>query len=108
MSRYTSTVGSRFPLIDSMEKSSGQGVYIEDMRFSGMLYARLVRSTETSGACAQEVPETNSPTHTNRMRIQNIILLQRNVTATFGAVISHLWATGDRALLPSTQRFNNR
>jgi 4-hydroxybenzoyl-CoA reductase subunit alpha len=48
MSTYQSTVGSRFPLIDSMEKSTGQGIYIEDMRFPDMLHARLVRSPTAS------------------------------------------------------------
>jgi len=47
MKQYKSTVGSSFPLVDSMEKVGGQGVYIEDMRFAGMVHARLVRSTKS-------------------------------------------------------------
>jgi 4-hydroxybenzoyl-CoA reductase subunit alpha len=58
MSKRPSTVGTRFPLIDSLEKSNGQGVYIEDMSFPDMLYARMVRSTETyaivESICFQE------------------------------------------------------
>lgn len=47
MTAYRSTVGSRFPLIDSMEKTNGQGIYIEDMSFPGMVHARLVRSAKS-------------------------------------------------------------
>ncbi len=53
MSDYRSTVGQRLPLIDSMEKVSGQGTYIEDMSFPDMLYARMVRSSESHAVVEQ-------------------------------------------------------
>ena len=44
-----STIGRRLPLVDSWEKVSGRGIYIEDLKFQGMLHARMVRSTVPHG-----------------------------------------------------------
>ncbi|TAH38644.1 MAG: hypothetical protein EYC70_04555 [Planctomycetota bacterium] len=43
------TIGQRLPLVDSWEKVSGRGVYIEDMRFPNMLHARMVRASVAHG-----------------------------------------------------------
>lgn len=49
-----STLGQRLPLVDSWEKVTGRGLFIEDFRFQGMLYARTVRSAEVH-AMVEEV-----------------------------------------------------
>ena len=46
---WESTVGKRLPLVDANEKVSGRGVYIEDMSFQDMLYARMVRANLPHG-----------------------------------------------------------
>jgi len=49
LSKFQSSVGTRIPLVDGPEKVTGSGVYIEDMKFPGMLYARMVRATLSHG-----------------------------------------------------------
>lgn len=44
-----STIGGRLPLVDSWEKVTGRGLYIEDLRFPNMLHARMVRATVPHG-----------------------------------------------------------
>jgi len=46
--RYTGEVhiGRSMPLVDGFRKSTGEAVYTDDMKFAGMLYARLLRSTK--------------------------------------------------------------
>ena len=41
--------GDRLPLVDAREKVDGSGVFVADLRFPGMLHARLVRSPVAHG-----------------------------------------------------------
>ncbi len=45
--RYTGLnhIGKRIPLIDGYRKATGEALYTDDLKFSGMLHARLLRST---------------------------------------------------------------
>jgi len=45
--RYTGTnhIGRSIPLIDGLRKSTGEGVYADDIKPAGLLHARLLRST---------------------------------------------------------------
>ncbi|CAG1770455.1 partial 4-hydroxybenzoyl-CoA reductase subunit alpha, partial [uncultured bacterium] len=40
-------IGKRMPLKDAYKKVTGEGVYTDDMKFPGMLFARVLHSTET-------------------------------------------------------------
>lgn len=46
--RYTGEVhvGKSMPLIDGYRKATGEAIYTDDIRMSGMLHARLLRSTK--------------------------------------------------------------
>ncbi len=48
-----STIGARVPLVDAGEKVTGCGVYVEDLRFPGMLWARMIRSSVPHGRILQ-------------------------------------------------------
>lgn len=39
-------IGSRVPLKDAYRKVTGEGVYADDMKFPGMLHARILRATK--------------------------------------------------------------
>ncbi len=45
MSR-TSMIGKNMPRIDAVQKATGQTKYLPDMNFPGMLYGKILRSTE--------------------------------------------------------------
>ncbi len=42
--KETAVIGKRLPAIDALGKTTGQMVYLQDMRLPGMLYGRVLRS----------------------------------------------------------------
>ena len=40
----TVVIGKRLPAIDALGKTTGQVVYLQDMRLPGMLYGKVLRS----------------------------------------------------------------